>query len=138
MNDGTILCRRTSNSLDYDIFTLRYDDKDDDQEQESSLSPVKTLRDIVTDKFVIVDHDNVQYLAQVIAISHVDQEVEVQCYKPALSNSSYLASYTKMRSKLTIQWHNIIASLVDQPASGRRMQLLLSKEQFLDIHNFCS
>jgi hypothetical protein len=43
-----------------------------------------------------------------------------------------------MRGKLTIEWHNIIASLVDQPASGRRMQLLLSKEQFNDIHSFCN
>ena len=98
----------------------------------------KTLRDIVIDKFVIIEHDNKRYLAQVSAISHVHQEVNVQCYKPAFPHASYLASYTKMRSKLTIEWHNMIASLVGQPASGRRMQLLLPKEQFNDIHSFCN
>ena len=137
-NDGTILCRRTSNSVDYDTFTLRYDGNEDDQEPKSSLYPVKTLRDIAIDKFVIVEHDNKRYLAQVIATSHVRQEVEVQCYGPAFPHFSHLASYSKMRSNLTIQWQNIIASLVDQPAAGRRMQLLLTNEQFNDIHSFCN
>jgi hypothetical protein len=95
---------------------------------------VKTLRDIIIDKLVIIEHDNKRYLAQVSAICHVHQEVDVQCYKPPFPR----ASYTKMRSNLTIEWHNIIASLIDQPASGRRMQSLLSKEQFNNIHSFCN
>jgi hypothetical protein len=33
-----------------------------------------------------------------------------------------------MQRKLTIKWQNIIASRVHQPASGRRMDLILSKE----------
>ena len=99
---------------------------------------VKILRHIVIDKFVIIEHDNKQYLAQVRGISHVPQEVDVPCYKSALSHVFYLASYTKMRSKLTIKWHKMIASLADQPASGCRMQLLLSKEQFNDTHSFCN
>ena len=137
-DDGTILCRRTSNSVEHDAFTLRYDGNDDDQQQESSLRSVRTLRDIAIDKFVIVKHDHKLYLAQVSAIGHMHQEVEVQCYKPAFPHSSYLASYTKMRSKLTIEWHNIIAFLVDPPTSGRRMQVLLSKEQFINIHSLFS
>jgi hypothetical protein len=99
---------------------------------------VKTLQDIAVEKFVIIEHDNMRYLAQVSAINHVHQDVEVQCYKPAFPHSNYLASYTKMRTKLIIESHNIIASLVDQPTSGRRMQLILSKEQFTDIHSFSS
>jgi hypothetical protein len=137
-NDGTILCRRTSNSVDHDTCTLRYDDNEDNQEPELSLRSVKTLRDIAIDKFVIIEHDNKGYLAQVSAISHVHQEVDVQCYKPAFPHASYLASYNKIRGKLTLEWHKIIGSIVDQPASGRRMQLLLSKEQFNDIHSFCN
>jgi hypothetical protein len=137
-DDGTILCRRTSNSVDHDTFTLRHNDDDDDQEQKSSLRSLKTLRDIAIDNFVIVEHDHKLYLAQVSAIDHIHQEVEVQRYKPAFPHSFYLATYTKMRSKLTIEGHNVIASLVDQPASGRRMQLLLSKEQVIDIHSLCS
>ena len=133
-----MLCRRTSNSLDHNTFTLRCTDDNDDQEQESSLRSVKTLRDVVIDKFVIIEHDSMRHLAQVSAVSYVHQEVEVQCYKPAFPHSNYLASYAKTRSKLTIDRQNIIASLVDQPSSGRRMQLKLSKEQFIDIQGFCS
>ncbi len=133
-----MLCRRTSNSLDDHTFTLRCDDNGNNQALNSSLRPVKTPQDIAIDNFVIIEHDNMRYLAQVSAISHVHQDVEVQCYKSAFPHSNYMASYTKMRSKLTIEWYNIIASLVDQPASGRRMQLILSKEQFTEIQSFSS
>ena len=47
-----------------------------------------------------------------------------------------IKGYTQVRSKVIIEWQNVIASLIDKPTSGRRMQLLLSKEQFLVIHSF--
>jgi hypothetical protein len=44
-NGGSIiLCRRTSNSVEHGIFSLRYDDKENDHEPESSLRPVKQGR----------------------------------------------------------------------------------------------
>jgi hypothetical protein len=132
-NDGTILCRRTSNSVEHDVFTLQHD-----EQQAPSVQPVRTQRDIVVDKFVIVEHEHKLYLAQVSALADIHQQVEVQCYKPSFPHSSYLASYTKMRSKLTIDWSNVIAFLTDQPKSGRPMQVLLSNEQIIEIHSLCS
>ena len=137
-NDGTILCRKTSNSVDYEIFNLQKDDDDDNQEQESALQSIKAFEDINVEKFVLVEHDNKRYLARVCAIDKVHQIVEVQCYKPAFLHSSKLASYTKIQSKLTVQWNNIIVSFLDEPKSGRRTQILLSNEQFNDIHTFCN
>ena len=137
-NDGTILCRKTSNSVDYEIFNLRKDNDDDNQEQASAPQSIKALEDITVEKFVLVEHDNKRYLAQVCAIDKVHQIVEVQCYKPAFPHSSKLASYTKIQSELTAQWNNIIASFLDEPKSGRRTQLFLSNGQFNDIHTFCN
>ena len=133
-NDGTILCRKTSNSVDYEIFNLRKDDGDDNQEQESVLQSIKAFEDITAEKFLLVEHDHKRDLARVCAIDKVHQIVEVQCYKPAFPHSSKLASYTKIQSKLTVQWNNIIASFLDEPKSGSRTQLFLSSEQFNDIH----
>jgi len=134
-NDGTILCRRTSNSVEHDVFALQHDDNEDDQQQEPSLQPVRTPRDIAIDKFVIVEHEHKPYLAQVSALANIHQQVEVQCYKPSFPHSSHMVSYTKMQRKLTIEWSNVIAFLTYPPTFGRSMQVLLSNEQFIDIHS---
>jgi hypothetical protein len=84
-DEYTILCRRISKSLDASVFTLWSGAKD--QETKSSLKQVKTVNDISIGNFMIVKQDEKQYLAQVVEINQVQQEVIVQCYKPPFPNS---------------------------------------------------
>jgi hypothetical protein len=102
MDEYTILCRRTSKSLDASVFTLWSGGKD--KETKSSLKQVKTMNDISIQQFVIVKQDEKQYLAQIIEINQVQQEVIVQCYKPGFPNSSYIKFFNKTDNKLKINW----------------------------------
>ena len=132
-SNSTIVCQRTSNSLDSERFALRCNE----EAIQPSLQPVTTLQDIVISQSVIINHENKLYRAQVSAIDQAQAKVEVECYILPFPHSSNLVSYTKLRSKLIIEWLNAVAVLVDQPASDQQKQRLLSKEQFRDIKSLC-
>jgi hypothetical protein len=129
----TIFCRKTSNSFIVEEFTLRTNTAD---EQNKSLRQIKTIKDISTDHIVILKHDDKQHLANVIDIREPENEVIAQCYEPSLSLSSYIRCFNKVNKNANISYNNITASFIHPPVFGRRDQLLLSKEQFIDIQQF--
>jgi hypothetical protein len=131
----TIFCRKTSNSLIVEEFTLRTNTTD---EQNESLRQIKTIKDISIDHILILKHGDKQHLAKVIDIREPEKEVIAQCYEPSLPLSSYIRCFNKVNNNTNIPCKNIIASFIHPPVFGRRNQLLLSKEQFIDIQKFCT
>jgi hypothetical protein len=131
----TIFCRKTSNSFIVDEFTLRTNTTD---EQNKSLQQIKTMKDISIDHIVILKQGDKQHLANVIDIREPEKEVIAQCYEPSLSLSSYIRCFKKVNKNANIPYKNIIASFIHPPVFGRRDQLLLTKEQFIDIKKFCT
>jgi hypothetical protein len=131
----TILCRKTSNSLVVEEFTIHNSGND---EKEESPRRIRTKNDISIDQIVFLEHNNKQYLAKVIQIKESQKEAIVQCYEPSFPISSYIRFFNKMETNLNISWKNIIASFSFQPTFGRRNQLSLSKEQFLNIQKCCT
>jgi len=131
----TICCRKTSNSLIVEEFTLRTNTTD---EQNKSLQQIKTIKDISIDHIVILKHGDKQHLAKVIDIRESQKEVITQCYEPSLSLSSYIRCFNKVNNNTNIPCKTIIASFIHPPVFGRRDQLLMSKEQFIDIQKFCT
>lgn len=129
----TIFCRKTSNSLIVEEFTLRTNTND---EQNKSLRQIETMKDISIDHIVILKHGEKQHLAKVTDIRKPKKEVIAQCYEPSLSLSSYIKCFSKVNNNTNIPCKNIIASFIHPPVFGRRNQLLLSKEQFIDIQKF--
>lgn len=127
----TIFCRKTSNSLIVEEFTLRNDAAD---EQRESLRRIKTINDISIDDIVILQHGDNQHLAKVIGIRESERKVIAQCYEPHLSLSSYVRSFKKVDKDVNLSWKDIAASFIHPPTTGRRNQSSLSKEWFVDIH----
>jgi len=130
----TIFCRKTSNSLIVEEFTLRTNTTD---EQNESLRKIKTIQDISINEIVIFKHGDKQHLAKVIDIRESEKEVIVQWYEPPVSLSSYIRCFNKVQNNTNIPSKNIIASFIHPPGFGRRNQLSLSKKQFIDIQKFC-
>jgi hypothetical protein len=93
------------------------------------------MKDISLQYFVSLEQEDKRYLAQVIEIKQLHQQITVQCYNPPFPLSSYIRFFNKMQNQVNVKWEEIIASLIVQPASGRRNQISLSKEQFIEILN---
>jgi hypothetical protein len=129
----TIFCRTTSNSFIVEEFTLRTTTTD---EQNESLQEIKTIKDISINQIVIFKHGDKQHLAKVKDIRESEKEVIAQCYEPPLSLSSYIRCFNKAKNDTHIPCKNITASFIHPPVFGRRNQLSLSKEQFIDIQKF--
>ena len=107
------------------------------EEKQSSLRQVNALKDISIQNFVILERNEKRYLPQVAEINMLQQKVIVQFYKPPFLRSSNIVIFTKMGKKSTVDWQDVIASLNVQPVIGERGRLSLSKEQIIDIGNFC-
>jgi hypothetical protein len=107
-------------------------------EQKESLRRIQTIKDISIDHIVILEHGGKQQFAEVIEIKESKKEVIAQCYEPFFSLSTYIRCFDKLGNNVNIASKNIIASLVHPPVFGRRNQLILSKEQFLNIQEFCT
>lgn len=131
----TILCRKTSNSMVVEEFILRTNTTD---EENKSLQEIKTIKDISINQIIIFKHDDKQYLAKVIDIRELEKEIIAQCYEPPVSLSSYIRCFNKVKDNMNIPFRNIIASFIHPPVFGRRNQLSLPKEQFIDIQKFCT
>ena len=134
-DQSTIFCRRAPNSLIVEEFTLRTNTTD---EQNRSLREIQTVKDVSINQIVIFQHGDKQHLAEVIDIRESQKEVMAQCYEPPISLSSYIRCFNKVKNDTTIPCKNIIGSFIYPPVFGRRHQLLLSKEQFIDIQKFCT
>jgi len=132
-DEFTIFCRKTSNSLIVEEFTLRTNTTD---EKKKSLQQIKTIKDISTDHIVIVDDIGKHYLAKVINIREPAEEVILERYEPSLSLSSYIRCFSRVKTNTNIPYKNIIAYFICPLVFGRRNQLSLSKEQFIDIQKF--
>jgi hypothetical protein len=131
----TIFCRKTSNSLIVEEFTLRTNTTD---EQNEYLREIKTIEDISINQIVIFKHGEKHHLAKVIDIRESEKELIAQCYEPPISLSSYIRYFNEVKDNTNIPCKNTIASFIDPPVFGRRNQLSLSKEQFIDIQKFCT
>ncbi len=90
-----------------------------DEEKDSSLQKGNSVEDISIQNFVILEHDEKQYLAQVFEINQAQQEITVQYYKPSFPLSSDIRLFSKMENKLNIDCQNIIASFIVPLASNR-------------------
>lgn len=130
-----MLCRRTSNSSIVEEFILQNIRMDKEKE---SLKRTQTIKDVPNDHIVIFEHDGKQHLAKVIEIKESQMVVVAQCYEPVLSLSTYNRCFNKIGNQVTISLKNIIASIPHQPVFNRRDQLVLPKEQFIDIQKFFS
>ena len=133
-DEFTIFCRKTSNSLIVEEFTLRTNTTN---EQNKSLQSIKIIKDISIDNIVIVNDDDKHYLAKVIDIREPVEEIIIERYEPCLSLSSYIRCFNKGKSNAVITHKKMIASFICPPVFGRRNQLSLSKEQFIDVQKFC-
>jgi hypothetical protein len=89
------------------------------------------------DKFVIVDNDNKLSLAQVVMVDHGLQTIEVRCYEPDLPASSHSTLYTRIRTKLMVEWYNVISCLADAPRHKNSAQLSMTVQQCKDIQSIC-
>ncbi len=116
-------------------FILRTNTTD---EQNESLREIKTIKDISINQMVIFKHGDKQQLAKVIDIRGSEKEVIAQCYEPPISLSSYIRCFNKVKNNTNIPCKNTIASFIHPPVFGRRNQLSLLKEQFIDIQKFCT
>jgi len=74
----------------------------------------------------------------VIDIRESEKEVIAQCYEPSVSLSSYIRCFNQVKNNMKIPCNNVIASFIHPPVFGRRNQLSLSQEQFIDIQKFCT
>ncbi|UJR12883.1 hypothetical protein I4U23_017057 [Adineta vaga] len=132
-DEFTIFCQKTSNSLIVEEFTLRTNTTD---EQNKSLQQIKTVEDISVDHVVIINDNDKYYLAKVIDIRKSAEEVILERYEPCLPLSSYIRSFTKGKTNASVSYKNVIAYFICPPVFGRRNQISLSKEQFIDIQKF--
>ena len=89
-------------------------------------------------QIVIFNHSDKHHLAKVIDIRESENEVVAQCYEPPISLSSYIRYFNEVKDNTNISCKNTIASFIDPPVYGRRNQLSLSEEQFIDIQKFCT
>jgi hypothetical protein len=131
----TIFCRKTSTSLIVEEFALRTNTTD---VQNESLREIKTIEDISINQVVIFKHGDKHHLAKVTDIRESEKEIIAQCYEPPISLSSYIRCFNKVKDNMNVPCKNTIASFIDPPVFGRRNQLSLSKEQFIDIQKFCT
>ncbi|CAF4897575.1 unnamed protein product [Rotaria socialis] len=133
-NDGCMLCRRTSNSMETDQFYLQKEHKT--EEKLLLLRQVNTFQDIAVQNFVIIEHNDIRYLAQILEVDLVKENLLIQSYKPPFPIQSHYTNLVKFRKNLNIDLQDVIACLLVEPTIGKRGQLTLSREQFIEIQNF--
>lgn len=114
-------------------FALRTNTAD---EQNKSLQEIQTIKDLSINQIVIFQHGDNQHFAKLLDIRESDEEVTAQCYEPPVSLSSYIRCFNGIKNNTNIQCKDILASFIHPPVFGRRNQLTLSKEQFIDIQRF--
>ncbi|CAF4529172.1 unnamed protein product, partial [Rotaria magnacalcarata] len=111
--DGSILCHRTSNSMEIDKFYLQKEQKT--EENLFLLRRVSTFQDIAVQNFVIIERNDVRYLAQVLEIDLVQENLLIQSYKPPFPIQSHYTTLVKFRINLNIDLQDVIACLLVEP-----------------------
>lgn len=100
------------------------------------LRQVNTFQDIAVQNFVIIERNDIRYLAQVLEINMVEENLLIQSYKPPFPIQSHHTALVKLGKSLNVDLQDVIACLIIEPTIGRRGQLTLSMEQFIEIQNF--
>jgi len=120
--------------MESDKFYLEKEHKT--EEKLLLLRQVNTFQDIAVHNFVIIEHNDVRYLAQVLKINIVEDNLLIQSYKPPFPIQSHSTNLVKLGKNLNIDIQDVVACLTIEPTIGKRGQLTLSREQFIEIQNF--
>ncbi|CAF3300606.1 unnamed protein product [Rotaria sp. Silwood2] len=126
--DRTLVCQRTSNSIDY--MTFIYTDKD---KSESSIQQVQTLNELHFGTFVIINNNGEFLLSKTKLINHLTQEIQVQYYEPPFPGTIFYVSRSRNRNNFNINIQNIVLVLRHNPVLGEQDEVYLNQEQFTDI-----
>ena len=83
-------------------FTLQSDDMN--EEKQSPVRQVNTLKDISIQNLVIREPEEKRYLTQVTEINTLQQKIIFQFYKPPFPHPSYFFIFTKMGKTSNADW----------------------------------
>ncbi|CAF5011995.1 unnamed protein product, partial [Rotaria sp. Silwood1] len=108
--DGTLVCQRTSNSIDYTTFMFKTNDN-----SESSIRPVHTLDELDVGKFIIINENDDYLLSKVKLINHLTQEVQVQYYEPPFPATIFYVSRSRNRNINNINIDSIVLLIRHNP-----------------------
>lgn len=120
--------------MESDKFYLEKEHKT--EEKLLLLRQVNTFQDIAVHNFVIIERNDVRYLAQVLKINIVEDNLLIQSYKPPFPIQSHSTNLVKLGKNLNVDIQDVVACLAIEPTIGKRGQLPLSREQFIEIQNF--
>ena len=120
--------------MESDKFYLQKEQKT--EEKLLLLRQVNKFQDIAVQNFVIIERNDIRYLAQVLEINMVEENLLIQSYKSPFPIQSHHTTVVKLGKNLNVDLQDVIACLIIEPTISRRGQLVLSREQFIEIQNF--
>ena len=124
-----LVCRSVSPSINPRAFHYKLN-----TDVRSPIIRVLDTQNFIKGIFLIVEQDDVLYLAQISAADLKKSQLTVSIFSPPLPAKKFSISKS---APLIISTINVIGCLVDIPTRTRTHNIILSDKQFLSIQDLC-